>query len=98
MLTTHEAFMLQRSVSVSKAAGPDNIPNIVFKLLSLEFAPILADLYNSSLQDGYPPSYLKCASVCPLPKMRPPKSIETDIRPLSLPSQVAKLMEEVYSG
>ena len=91
-VTIHEAYKSLRSVSVRKAAGPDNIPNIVLKVFAFEFEPVPADLYNSSLREGFLPSYLKCASVCPLPKVKTSLIIETDIRPISLTCQVAKLM------
>ena len=58
-----------------------------------ELAPVVADLYNVSLRHGYLPTVLKCAIVCPLPKQRPAVSVENDIRPISLTSQIAKVME-----
>ena len=42
--------------------------------------------------DKLPPS-LKHAIVSPPPKQMPPKSVENDIRPISLTNQVAKIME-----
>lgn len=93
LVSSHEAYEALRSVRVRKAAGPDDIPNIVLKVFAFELAPVIADLYNSSLRNGYLPALFKMASVCPLPKVGLPKSIESDIRPISLTSQIAKLME-----
>ena len=53
----------------------------------------IADIYNASLREGFIPALLKTAAVCPIPKTSPSKSIETDIRPISLTCQVAKLLE-----
>ena len=56
-------------------------------------APVLAELYNMSLLEGYLPPLLKSAVVRPLPKTSPPECVEDDIRPISLTSQLAKMME-----
>ena len=35
-------------------------------------SPIIAELYNTSFKEGYLPTLLKSAVVCPLPKQKPP--------------------------
>ena len=89
--------MINASVSLqylcTKAPGPDGIPNIALKEFAFELAPLLADMYNTSLCEGVIPPSLKRAIVSPLPKQMPPKSVENDIRPISLTNQVAKIME-----
>ena len=62
-------------------------------MFAFELPPILAELYNTSIKQGFLPSLLKSAVVCPLPKRRPPKSIERDVRPISLTSHTPKIME-----
>ena len=42
---------------------------------------------------GYFPTQLKQAIVVPLPKLRPPKPVENDLRPISLTSPIAKVLE-----
>ena len=69
------------------------IPNIVLKEFAFELAQLIADMYNTSLREGVVPPSLKYAIVFPLPKQMPPKSVENDIRPISLTNQVAKIME-----
>ena len=69
------------------------IPNIVWKELAFELSPVLADIYNSSLEQGYVPAQLKQAIVVPVPNCRPPASVESDLRPVSLTSPVAKVLE-----
>ena len=48
--------MINASVSVqylsTKAPGPDGIPNIVLKEFAFELAPLIADMYNTSLCEG----------------------------------------------
>ena len=82
-----------RALKVKKSPGPELIPNIVWKEFAFELSPVLADIYNSSLEQGYVPTQLKQAIVVPIPKCRPPMSVESDLRPLSLTSPVAKVLE-----
>ena len=90
-VSVHEAYKALRSVK--KSAGPDGIPNSVLKEFAFELAPVIADIYNASFREGYTPTLLKTVAVCPIPKMSPSKSTETDIRPISPTCQVAKLLE-----
>ena len=80
-------------MKIGKAPGPDTIPNIVLKTFAFELAPLIADIYNTSLCEGYLPPVLKCAAVIPVPKKCPANDIEKDIRPISLTCQIAKVME-----
>ena len=82
-----------RALEVKKSPGPELIPNIVWKEFAFELSPVLADIYNSSLQQGYVPAQLKQAIVVPVPKCRPPMSVGSDLRPVSLTSPVAKVLE-----
>ena len=93
LVSTGEAYKSVRSLNTGKAPGPDGIPNQILKEFAFELAPVIADIYNSSLRDAYVPSFLKTAAVTPIPKQTPPDSIENDIRPISLTCQIAKLME-----
>ena len=60
---------------------------------AFELAPVVADLYNSTLREGFIPPLLKSVIVHPLPKVTPPKCIEDDVRPISLTCQLAKVLE-----
>ena len=82
-----------RALKVKKSPGPELIPNIVWEEFAFELSPVLADIYNSSLERGYVPAQLKQAIVVPVPKCRPPMSVESDLRPVSLTSPVAKVLE-----
>ena len=57
---------------IENTPGPDAIPNIIWKSFAFELAPVVADLYNASLCEGFLPSILKRASLCPIPKVHPP--------------------------
>ena len=68
------------------------LPNIVLTF-AFELAPVIADIYNTSLCEGYLPPLLKSAAVIPIPKKRPANDIEKDIRPISLTCQIANVMQ-----
>ena len=68
-------------------------PECNSKNVSFESAPVIADIYNSSLRDAYLPPLLKRAAITPLPKQSSPGSIENGIRPISLTCEIAKVME-----
>ena len=93
MSAGYKAYIALRQTKVKKALGPDGIPNIVLKEFAFELAPLIADMYNISLCEGVVPSFLNHAVVSPLHKQMPPKSVDNDIRPISLTNQVAKIKE-----
>ena len=45
------------------------------------------------MQQGIFPQQLKHAVIIPIPKVSPPSSLENDLRPIALTSQVSKVME-----
>ena len=81
------------ALKVRKSPGPELISNIVWKEFAFELSPVLADIYNSSLEQGYIPAQLKQAIVVPVPQCRLPASVESDLRPVSLTSPSAKVLE-----
>ena len=92
-VTNWEAYKALRDIQeTKKAAEPDGIPSVVLNLFAFELAPVVADLYNSTLREGFIPPLLKSAIVHPLPKVTPPKCIEDDVRPISLTCQLAKVL------
>ena len=88
-----EVYSALRRIKTAKSAGPDGIPNKLLKIFAFELAPVISDIYNSSLRQGIFPQILKRSHVVPTPKASPPKSMEQDLRPLSLTAQIGKLME-----
>jgi hypothetical protein len=41
-----------RKIKTNKSPGPDLIPNKILKMFAFELAPVIADVYNSSLSQG----------------------------------------------
>ena len=81
------------SLQTSKAVGPDNIPNRLLKDFAFESAPLVCDIYNQSLREGYVPALLKSCIATPMPKVSPPGLSVRDLRPISLTCTMAKVME-----
>ncbi len=81
------------NTNIHKSTGPDNFPNwILHDLAGLISGPICA-IFNKSIQEGKLPTEWKRANVIPLPKVNPPRSIQSDIRPISLTCTLSKYME-----
>ena len=68
------------------------IPNKILKVFAYELAPVITDIYNSSIIQGVFPMNLKRSIVVPIPKVSLPQSVEDDLRPISLTSQISKVM------
>ena len=92
-VSNEEVFRSLSSLNVAKAVGPDNIPNELLKDFARELAPVIRNIYNQSLREGYIPSLLKSSIVTPIPKVNPPREIKSDLRPISLTCTLAKVME-----
>ena len=92
LVTPRIAYNAVHCIKLKKSAGPDPVPNLVWKEYAFELSPVVSDLY-SSLTVGYIPDILKESLVHPVPKCSPPKSITDDLRPITLTSQLAKVLE-----
>ena len=80
-------------INVHKAPGPDGIPNWVLR----DFCPYLSGpvcaIFNASIREGFAPMQWKEANIIPVPKVSPPQSIESDLRPISLTSTLGKVLK-----
>ena len=92
-VSEREAFQALSAVKIGKAIGPDCIPNRVLKEFAQELAPVVKDIYNASLIEGYFPDALKASLLNPIPKISPPQQIESDLRPIALTCSLAKVLE-----
>ena len=94
-VSDYKVYKTLCALKTKKSPGPDGIPIVVWKEFAFELSPALDDIYNSSLEQGYFPTQLKQAIVVPVPKLRPPKSVENDLRPISLTSPIAKVLSNL---
>ena len=93
-VTTETIAKQLSSLSVSKAAGPDDIPNWVLTDFAHILAPSVSLLINSSLAKEQLPHIWKCANITPLPKSSMLNDINTDLRPISLTPTISKIAED----
>ena len=80
-----------------KAAGPDGLPNWFLK----EMAPFVAEpicaIFNASITHRVP-NLWRQVNVIPIPKISPPKSVNSDLRPISLTAALSKILESFVGG
>ena len=80
-------------ININKAPGPDGLPNWFLR----DFAPVLPiySIFNSSIREVFVPLIWKSTNVIPIPKVHPPRNIESNLRPISLIPTIAKLLESI---
>ena len=93
-ITSDGIQKLLHELNPSKASGPDSIPNRILKECSHELAPLLAALFNQSIQSGQLPDDWTTANVTPVFK-KGSKSDPSNYRPISLTSVLCKVLEHV---
>ena len=85
---------LLESLTVNKASGPHGVPTYILRELSHELAPILASLFQQSLDQGQLPNDWIKANVVPILK-KGKRSLASNYRPLSLTSVTSKILEHI---
>ena len=93
LIDANQVYNELRKIRINKSPGPDKIPNKILKVFAYELAPVITDIYNSSIIQGVFPMNLKRSIVVPIPKVPLPQRVEDDLRPISLTSQISKVME-----
>ena len=78
---------------VFKSPGPDGIPNWKLRDMASFIAEPVSRIFIASITQCAVPSAWKLATGIPIPKVQPPKSIEDDLRPISLTVTLAKQLE-----
>jgi hypothetical protein len=81
------------AINLNKAIGPDQIPNWCLRDFAEPLSRPICAIFNSSIREGVVPSVWKSADIIPIPKVIPPNSIESDLRPISLTPVLSKLLE-----
>jgi hypothetical protein len=91
--TTVERIL--RAISVSKASGPDELPNWVLKSFSDILAPAITDIFNASFHECKVPKVWKIADVPPVPKAKNITDFNKNFRSISLTSTLSKIAENI---
>ena len=83
-----------RQISITRASGPDNLPNWVLKEYAEILAPAITDILNHSFRDCKVPRVWTIADVPPVPKFPTISDFNKDLRPTSLTSTLSKVAED----
>ena len=76
LVDTHQIYKKRREIKTTKSPGPNMLPNRILRIFACELAPIITDIYNSSMMQGVFPKALKRSIVVPVPKVSPPPPYE----------------------
>ena len=93
-ITEEEVSRELRSLNPDKASGPDGVQNTVLKECAKHLAKPLCILFNKSMENGQLPLDWKRAIITPIFK-KGTRSNAANYRPVSLTSQVCKVMERI---
>ena len=85
---------LLRGANEYKAVGPDNVHPFILKSLACELSIPFEIIFNKSLRTGRLPRAWKEAVITPIHK-KGKKNEVTNYRPISLTSQVCKILEKI---
>jgi len=88
-----DVFNALNQLKLSKAIGPDLVPNSILKNMSDILAAPICAIINSTIRQGIVPDSWKISRITPLPKVYPPATVEHDIRPIAITNSIAKVAE-----
>lgn len=83
--------MKGKLINTRKPPGPDGLPNWVLRDLCDKLSGPVCAIFNASVREGYMPPCWKEANVIPVPKVHPLRSIQSDLRPISLTPTLGKI-------
>ena len=86
------------NLDLSKASGPDCIPEVVLKNCESELSHILAQLFNKCLEESCFQDCWKVSSVVPVFKNVGERSTAKNYHPASLLFVVSKVFEKLVSN
>ena len=93
IISEYAVFRSLERINIRKAPGPDNLPNWFLRDFAFALCDPLCQIFNSSVREGVVPTAWKRANIIAIPKTKPPKSVEHDLRPISLTPTVSKVLE-----
>ena len=76
-----------------KGSGPDGIPTWILREYAHLLSKPVCAIYNSSLRESFLPPVWRCSTIIPIPKCNPPRTVDKDLRPISLTGILAKELE-----
>ena len=91
---TAEVLKELKQLKTDKAAGPDEIPAILLNRCAEELAEPLRRFFQKTVEEGTIPEDWKKAKIAPIHK-KGSKKKASNYRPVSLTSQVCKILERI---
>jgi hypothetical protein len=88
--------LLLSGLNPSKAAGPDSLHPRFLKEVSKELTPLLARLFQKSLEEGSVPVQWRTANVTPIFK-KGERYVPANYRPVSLTAVICKTLEHIIA-
>ena len=85
---------LLTNINLSKASGPDNIPNLILKKCAIHLAPILKIILQYSFDTGELPKDWRDANISSIFK-KGDNHLPENYRPVSLSSVTCKILEHI---
>ena len=93
IISLKEVELKLMNTNLKKATGPDDLPNWILRDLSCIIAPPICAISNQFIRECKLPIEWKKVNVTLIPKVHPPRSIQSDVRPISLTPTVSKYLE-----
>jgi len=94
-ISPEDVFRKLERINIRKAPGPDCLPNWFLRDFAFALCDPLCAIFNSSIAEGVVPAIWKQANITAVPKTRPPRLIESDLRPISLTPTLSKVFESL---
>jgi hypothetical protein len=91
----YEVFDKVSRINVYESAGPDSLPNWFLRDFAFAILELICHIFNSCVQNCIVPSLWKMANVVPVPKTKPPRSIQDDVRPISCTPALSKVLQSL---
>ena len=82
------------SLYPNRAEGSDGIPNWILKENADLLATAVTDIINTSYKESRLTCSWKFANIVPIPKAKPVRNVNKDLRPISLTPVISKIAED----
>ena len=93
VVSEFEVFRALCGLNKNKASLCDSISNKLLRGLAIELAAPICALMNNTLRTGQTPTQWRMSRIVPLPKVNPPRVVETDFRPIAITCPISKVAE-----
>ena len=93
-VTRVEVEEVMKNINANKSCGTHSIPNKILKQLNFSLSQPIMNICNKSFKTGIFPEKLKISKIIPIHKKKS-KTIMANYRPISLLSNISKLIEKL---